>query len=221
MKNILYTLCLSFLILVAANHTAKAQLLIRSGVKGGFNASGMVLTQKIDQAINPGFHFGLFVWMPLSKKLGVKSEVLYTQKGYMEQQITISGQANLFFNSNYLEVPILLQTNLGGDGLQAFFNVGPSIGYWLSGKTITRFPSTNESPIKTDIVFDTHEYNRIELSLNAGIGVLLPLQKMDAFLEVRYGQGLSNMQANLPANFVARNQVISATVGLMFGRGDD
>jgi hypothetical protein len=65
--------------------------------------------------------------------LSIQPEILYSQKGFSSSS---SGLVNYEgdYRLNYLEVPLLVKINFGGEKVKLYVNAGPSIGYLMSGR---------------------------------------------------------------------------------------
>ena len=110
------------------------------GLKAGLNLSNMLEkddddTYSNDYKMNPGFHIGGTVDVPISDILSFESGLLLTTKGFKyeeeEMGISIKAKANLY----YLDIPLTLKASHElSEGLKMFGAVGPYVGIGLSGK---------------------------------------------------------------------------------------
>lgn len=86
-----------------------------------------------------GAQFGAVVNISLSGRFSIQPEILYSQKGYKAQISFVEndpvGDMREKLRMNYLEVPVLAKLSFGSEKLQGFLSVGPSLGYWMNGKS--------------------------------------------------------------------------------------
>lgn len=170
-----------------------------------------------------GFNFSLTA----DNFLSIQPEVLYSQKGFSSAAtglITYDGDYRL----NYLEVPLLVKINFGGEKVRLYVNAGPSIGYLMSGRVNGRISalgiigtSIDESIEFTDSPTPLNirqlDANRIEAGLNFGGGVGYALLGSTAlFVDVRYNMGLTDFNKQDQS----KNRVIALTAGLQIPLGE-
>jgi hypothetical protein len=85
-----------------------------------------------------GFQVGAYLTHPLSSNVSLQPELHYIQKGTKVQATVtdvegagaVEGEVGLRFA--YLEVPLLLRVDMGGQSLRPFFVAGPSVAYRVS-----------------------------------------------------------------------------------------
>ena len=67
------------------------------------------------------------------KWLGVRADLLFTQKNYNISRTDLS-QVNYTYFNNYLLIPVMASFSFGGDNfpLRGFFNLGNYCGLWLT-----------------------------------------------------------------------------------------
>jgi hypothetical protein len=158
--------------------------------------------------------------------LSVQPEILYSQKGFSSSAtgvISYEGDYRL----NYLEIPLLVKINFGGEKVKLYVNAGPSIGYLLSGRVNGRGSflglagATLDEPIEfTDspTLLDITELdaNRIEAGLNFGGGLGYAILGNTAlFVDLRYNMGLTDFN-NLEQS---KNRVFALTAGVQIPLG--
>lgn len=148
---------------------------IKYGIKAGLNYVNNV--QGIgEENINKykiSYHFGGYSIFEISDKIGIQSEILYSNKGYKFDATDLSREGNL--NLNYINLPIL-----AGYSISNSFkvNFGPEFGYLLSAKS--KFDS---STVDVGDIWD----NNIDLGIATGIALDLTSKFM---IEMRYSHGL-------------------------------
>jgi hypothetical protein len=185
----------------------------------------------IDNASLRGLTGGLGINFSLTKNnfLSIQPEILYAQKGCYTPNNAIATY-DFSFRLNYLEVPLLLKANFGGQKMKFYVNAGPSIGYLLNGSIKGRGNSRGylnpeydfEEPIQlTDdpqsFLDVTRLYaNRIEAGLNFGGGVGYHFFGSTAlFVDLRYNMGLTDFNKQYPS----RNRVFALTAGVQVPLG--
>lgn len=109
-----------------------------------------------------GWHFEA----PLHQQVSLMPEILWMTKGYLVRNPALATRERSTFR--YLEVPLLVKisTDKGEDGM--YLLVGPSAGYFLSG----RFQRWLNGELNTDIKYDLTDSNRrFQFSGVVGMGM--------------------------------------------------
>ncbi|MBK8500302.1 MAG: PorT family protein [Flavobacteriales bacterium] len=109
-----------------------------------------------------GWHFEA----PLHPQMSLMPEVLYMAKGFVVRNPAQGTRSRSVYR--YLEVPLLLKisTDKGEDGM--YLLAGPSVGYFLSGRTQTWL----NGQLNTDIKYDLTDSNRrLQFSGVVGMGM--------------------------------------------------
>jgi len=207
------------------------------GFKVGLNLSGVNSSINLEdyQTETPakGLNGGLvFEFNPI-KRLSVRSEALFSQKGYnVISDVNLNGTdivTDFSLRMNYFEIPLLLKLKLG----PAYITAGPYFSYAVSGNEIVSITAdgqklaedqyANYGQIPSNDIFkdgefngDNIKFNRTDVGLNIGAG----LQFLMFFTEVRYGIGLTNIEDynGIPADEFTKNYTISLSVGILFGK---
>lgn len=120
--------------------------------------------------IKPTFLGGLFVSVPLTDKLSLQPEVLYSRKG---NQISSSNSRFIRrFNAHYINVPIMLQYQVLN---RLTVELGPEISYLLSTGIsyglFTEFVSLSDNPSFHELQLAS--YRDLDVALNLGLGYQL------------------------------------------------
>lgn len=223
MKKILI---ISFCLLFVLNANAQ-----KFGIKGGINLSGVNSSTTLQDyqtaALNGGLIGGfIFQFNPI-KKIGFRTEALYSQKGYnVESDVNVNGTdaiINTSLTLNYIEVPLLLNLKLG----PAYITTGPYFAYAVSGKDIATITVDGQKlaeqqyadygQVPSNDVFKDGEFNgdnitfsRTDAGLNIGLGIKL----LKFFAEARYGTGLANIKKS--SDEYMKNYTISISAGILF-----
>jgi hypothetical protein len=158
--------------------------------------------------------------------LSIQPEILYSQKGWSAETSNVLGGYDGNYRLNYLEVPLLLKINFGGETVRAFVNAGPSFGYLLGGRVEGRAnvlgigTEIDESLEFTDtpnpLALNQLDANRVEVGLNFGGGAGYSFGGKVLFVDVRYNLGLSDYNRS----FESKNRVFALTLGLQVPLGE-
>lgn len=182
---------------------------INFGIKGGVNRA-YISTNSGDQTFDErdknstaakfGYHAGLFMHFPLTEKLALQPELLFSTQGRKTTDYFIY-ETHL----NYLSLPLLLEIKPFEDfGLI----VGPHFNYLLSAKT-----KAEDGTYDAGYVYD----NNWDIGWTGGIVVQVTPK---LYLTARYKQGLSTLTKKQlggeghPADLNNRNQVIQIGVDI-------
>ncbi len=228
MRKLLFTaIALSFIFSVNAQ---------KFGTKIGVNMSGVNSSTQLEDIQTAALENGLqggFVFEFAPKKLGIRIEALYTQKGYniSTETTLIDGTTDavtdLSLSLDYIEFPILLKYKLG----PAYITAGPYFGYAISGEELTSITVdgqqlaeelyADQNAIPSRDVYEIGEFNpdnitysRTDMGLNLGVG----LKVLKFFAEARYGVGIANIKDydNMPADDFTKNYTVSFSIGMFF-----
>ncbi|TPE44489.1 porin family protein [Pontibacter mangrovi] len=174
------------------------------------NFSGEDGDSDFNEAIkaNAGLQFGAVANFAVNDMFSVQPELLYVQKGY---KISEEGMT-LKLKANYLEVPVLAKASFGSDSYKVFFTAGPSVGYWMSGKSSFEYDGDE---VSEDYEFEDGD-NRTELGANIGAGIAYPVSSGTVNLDVRYGFGLSSLYSDDQGDAKAKNRVFGVSVAYLF-----
>jgi hypothetical protein len=206
--------------------TSSAQ--IEFGLKGGLNESEILTsdqqfvtvngnTQQLRNFPRGGFHGGVTVSIPLSKKFSFQPEAMFSTQGANgkpTQGYLISATEEYRFN--YINVPLLLKY---GFPTGLFLETGPQIGYLVS-------VDIDENVVGSYYTSHYHpksQFKSTDISWALGAGYLSPV---NIGFDIRYNLGLtdfsnastSGMQSAPVQNGPVRNSVIQIGVFYLFGK---
>ncbi|MBD0256185.1 MAG: PorT family protein [Cytophagales bacterium] len=200
--------------------------------KVGVNVSNAAISENNDypgQKSLLGLTAGLGINFPLTSDafLSVQPEILYSQKGWAGESSNALAGYEGTYRLNYLEVPLLLKINFGGETIRAYVNAGPSFGYLLGGRVDGRLTALGvelfniddkleftETPSLTNL--NQIDANRTEIGLNFGGGAGYSFGGKVLFVDVRYNLGLSDYNRS----FESKNRVFALTAGLQIPLGE-
>lgn len=172
-KNIFFVLTFAFSTIFNAQEQTKNSESMSFGVKGGYNLSNMqIFGNQLDS--KSYFYAGIVAEQPLSPKLGVQAEVLYTQLGGKDSypwfqvigtDLVEMGNTNYEYQFNQIQVPISLKyyfiPNLSA-------SAGMNLGFNLSSKVKTdnNFNSTNDNSVHSIKTLNIFPFLGAEYKIN-------------------------------------------------------
>lgn len=185
---------------------ALAQGSVRTGLKGGLNASSLFYDSQGVSNKNEriGFHAGVFAQVPIGEFFAVQPELLYMTKGASATYNVLGFNGKNTFRLNYAELPVLATFKLGQTvELQA----GPYVGYLLNSNINSNGDfGTGSSAINRD------NFNKIDYGVAGGLNIYFG----KVFAGVRYEQGLQRIADSGAARTLlgnAKNSVGLLSVG--------
>jgi Outer membrane protein beta-barrel domain len=230
MRIIVRTLAIGFVVFLSA---LGAQAQVQVGFRGGANA-GLVSTPSELASIMPTIHpsfgptGGLFLDIPLGGRVSLRPEIDYIQKGFEIQEgvnLNLGGfnlplGARIAYQSQELEVPLLLKVNLAdAGGVQPYLLAGPAVSYAVDGRIRTRATALFTSqPMDVDLNYGGM-LSRWDVSAIGGLGLSVPAGAGSIFGEARYELGFTR-QIQVPVvNVNVRNRGVSVALGYSFPIG--
>jgi hypothetical protein len=203
--NILKPLSVVFLMLIMQKINAQdKESFFRLGIKGGANIN-KIQGKAYKDAFNFNFQAGVFVQFNITKKIGIQPEVNFVQSTSEFADDANNVYDDLFLGGtqkkaklDYLEVPVLLNINIGPTK-KVKLQLGPAYGGLLKESV---------DSLKTNV---GSLYKKGDWSGVAGIWIQLPLVNIHA----RYKMGLSTING-INNQQTWRNQSIQVGVGLTF-----
>lgn len=130
-----------------------------------------------DYRMNPGFHIGGTVDIPISDILSFESGLLLTTKGYKYEKEEMGFSTKAKMNLYYLDIPLNFKASYKiSEGLKLFGAVGPYVGIGSSGKMkATNVYQGGEETEEEDVKWGSDEENddlkRLDMGLTFGGGV--------------------------------------------------
>ncbi len=174
----------------------------RFGAKGGLNINKLQ-GQSYKKGFRYNFQAGVFLQFNFSDRFGIQPEVNFVQASSEISKDASEISDDIFGGGdqnkaklNYLEIPVLLNVNLG-PSKRVKLQAGPSYGGLLKHKV--------DSARTSDL------YKNGEWSVMGGIWFQLPLINLGA----RYKLGLTNINATNNTE-TWKNQAVQIFIGLTF-----
>ncbi|MBD2753337.1 porin family protein [Spirosoma validum] len=195
---------------ITSSSDTLAQGSVRTGIKGGLNASSLFYDSQGVSNKNEriGFHIGVFAQAPIGDFFAIQPELLYMTKGSLaDYNTTILGQNFNGRNTlklNYAELPVLATFKLGqAVELQA----GPYVSYLLNSNV----NSNGDFGIGSGAI-NRDNFNKVDYGLAGGLNIYFG----KAFIGARYEQGLQRIADSGAARTLlgnAKNSVGLLSVG--------
>ena len=232
---------LGFLMILSTS-IAFSQINIKYSAKIGLNISSLSgeYPSQLSHTSKAGLHIGGVAEYKLKDKISLQGEFLIsTQGGISEYRINYyNPQMGNYYESQkqtvkltYLNIPLLFRYQIFK---KTTIDVGPQIGFVLSGKDVFQYtdsndPSNNET-IELNVLEDgtftsggvTYSYKssikRLDLSLNLG-GTYDINDKF--YTQIRYNRGITTIDKNSTAgtntsSWNLKNSVVQFSVGYKF-----
>ena len=172
--------------------------------KVGIKAGGNLATiSQSDAKSKIGFYAGLSLNAPLTDKLSIQPEVLYSLQGAKGQEIIGGYKVDETLNLGYINVPVMFQYAVA-DGF--FVEAGPQFGFLTSAKMKV---SSNGVSAELDA---KDNMNTFDFGIGLGAGYnFTPNWSMNA----RYTAGITDMAKNNNDSAV-KNNVFQLGLGYTF-----
>lgn len=218
MKNLVTVL--SVLLICLFSFQTIAQVI---GVKGGLSLSDAVMKDddgdySDETKMIPGFHVGVILDLPLNEVFSVETGLMLDTKGTKmdESDEGMSYESKII--TYYLDIPVTLKaTQELQSGMKIYGNVGPYVGYGLSGKDKWEYSGEGYSESGTDDIEwgsgDDDHLKRLDFGITAGAGVVIN----NVIVGVSYDLGLANISSYTDYGTKIQNQVLKFSVGYWFG----
>ncbi|MEQ9438517.1 MAG: outer membrane beta-barrel protein [Cyclobacteriaceae bacterium] len=152
----------------------------------------------------PGFSGGISATMMASKLFGLTTEVLYHY-----QQKDVQGTDDFSYvreKLHYIKIPALFQYSHRINQYRAYGVVGPVVNYWIGGKGKALVPELVEGDLEngltytivyegvpTEEQFYVSDPNRLQLGVQIGAGVAIPMQRNFLKVDARFEWGHTNL----------------------------
>ena len=198
------------------------------GVNGGYTMSNVGFSPNVPQSQLGGITAGFTMRYTCEKYFksicAIVAEVNLTQMGWKEKIIdannspvinAVSGEAEQYQRQlTYIQIPFMARMGWGRErkGFQAFFQLGPQVGMFLSDKKKSNFDYASRNVgdrvgALRDAIMDTLAIQRkFDYGITAGLGLEYSHPKVGHFLvEARYYYGLGDIYANSKSDYFARS----------------
>ena len=203
------------------------------GINGGVSMSRVDFMPEVPQDFLMGPTLGITLRYTgekyFSSICAIVAEVNYAQMGWKQRIWDISDQpvVNPTTNEaeaysrkiNYLQVPFFARLGWGRErqGVQAYFQVGPQLGFVMSENTEVNYdlasPYISKRTSKTVRQETMPIEKKFDYGIAAGVGVELSLRRLGHLLvEGRYYFGLGNIYGNSKRDYFAKSPYQGITI---------
>ena len=209
------------------------------GFNGGYTMSNVGFSPNVPQSQLGGFTAGATIRYTCEKYFksicAIVAEVNLTQMGWKE---SITDQdnnpvINAFSNEaeqyqrqlTYIQVPLMARLGWGRErkGFQAFFQLGPQLGFFLNDKVTTNFEYDNRNisdrvGVQQYAYQDTIEIqNKFDYGIAVGLGAEYSIPKAGhILLEGRYYYGLGNLYGDTKRDFFGSSNFGNIVIKLTY-----
>lgn len=150
------------------------------GVTVGINTSNLYIDHVSDENTKIGLMIGIHGRCEISGSLGVKHELVYTQKGTSAfYENFLQGSGSYRYNLNYIQLPLMLSQKFGPIDLHA----GP-YGAILLGANVKDV--RGDGTVRSLSELDRNDFNTFDYGAAMGIGY----QMGGAMVTIRYQYGM-------------------------------
>ena len=207
------------------------------GINGGYTMTSVNFLPKVPQDMLGGATGGLTVRYTCEKYFNsicaIVTELNYSQMGWKESILTPEDEPVVNYATGlpeeyqrmitYLQLPIFARMGWGRErsGFQAFFQVGPQLGYYLNESTTTNFdiknPNMYERTSSVNKQYEMPVENKLDYGIAGGLGLEFSNRHIGHFLlEGRYYYGLGNLYGNSKRDYFAISNFQNITVKLSY-----
>jgi hypothetical protein len=202
--------------ITTTNSSATATNATRFGIKGGLNITSLYIdgSKVNNEKYRIGGNLGFYGYAPITRFVGIQTEVIYSGKGtrvtqYQNSLGVNSGQIN--FNLHYLEIPVFAKINIGPLGLGAGL-----YGAYLLDANMSNISYRSDAPAS----IYRYEMNDKDFNKFDG-GGLLDVSVNAAYITagVRYTQGFRQVASTTAGETflgTSKNAAISLYLGIGF-----
>jgi opacity protein-like surface antigen len=181
---------------------------VELGVNSGINLSHV--TAFSDESLSPqsGFNAGLSLEYFFSKRWGVKTEVIYDAKGWIDSYVYTNRDLNLVISEtrlNYVTIPLMATLHFGSKN-NWYLNLGPYIGVLLDAE---------DAKTGADL---TDDFNSTDIGVAFAAGYRIKLgDNVKLFLEYDFQHGVDEIfMIDTNVNYKLTNGRSGFNLGLLF-----
>lgn len=186
---------------------------ISFGLKAGVNFSKLYSDDDVYNDMSEGstgFHLGALVEFPISDKISIQPEFLFSQVGDTFSSATIGDDEiineDTYIKINYFSIPLIVKYYATDT---FFFEAGPQMDFLTSADGRTYTSNHFETEINEEDVEDRLETNNYGFNIGAGYKAT-----NGVFINARYVIGLSDVTKNVFTSY--KNNEFQFSVGFMF-----
>ena len=174
-----------FLLLLVQPAAAQFNL----GVMGGINKSNLSgdAPSKAKYTSRNGFAGGVFVDVNIARDVFLSFQPMFMQKG-TTIAVDVPGERDpkdsLNVNLNYISLPLMVKV-ISGNG-KTYVTGGLDVGFRQGATVKTINGAGSEQDIQESI-------QQVDIAVNFGLGIMIPLGTPKLIFELRYVQGLADI----------------------------
>lgn len=194
---------------LSANVFAQDKGNFELGVGIGLNLSNISNLQNNQSAsLRVGFNFNASGEYYFSESWGIKSRLIFDQKGWVEDLNILNGSSqkvkSVAFNVNYLTIPVMANWHFGSSK-NWYLNFGPYFGFLLSAED-SHFNKNFEKGLES-----------FDIGIDLGIGYKFSIaDNIKMFVEYDGQSGFVDTIKNNTSGMIIRNVRSFFNVGLLF-----
>ena len=199
------------------------------GVNGGYLLNKVSFTPTVPQKMMGGLTGGVTLRYTCEKYFSsicaVTAEVNYGQMGWKEEILDMNNEPVYYYGDeektnplfyerriNYIQIPVMARLGWGRErrGVQAFIQIGPQVGIYMSESTNTNieYGQGTQTQRSSYIVAqeDMPVEKKFDYGITGGAGIEYSHPKLGHFLlEGRYYFGLGNIYGNTKQDYFAKS----------------
>lgn len=221
-------IALAIALLISLFSTAQAQE-VSFGLRGGVNFANVYTTEGLGN-LTPDFksyeaiNLAAIAEIGITENFAFQPELAFINKGFVIAEdfdlelfnIPLPVGASAESRFRYVELPLLAKYKFGGESLNAYVMAGPTIGYAMSGRLVTRANALIDFKISdSNVDLDAIDYERFEVGGLVGAGVSINTTFGQLFADARYQRGFTQLYDIPVVDERIRNQGISLNVGFL------
>ena len=187
-------------------------------IKGGVSLANMLDKEEIatysdDYSVNPGFHVGAVIDLPISTFLSLESGFTCSTRGYTLNLDFDHFKRSIKMDLMYLDIPINLKVNFKiKDKFKIFSTLGVYGGAGLIGNYVVKGDVFNEPFFRREFSWGndmSDNVRRFDWGLTSGSGI----EFKSLLFGISYEFGLANISSYQEFGTVKSNRVLKFSVG--------
>ncbi len=193
------------LLLIVAAFTSVSLAQMQLGLQAGANFGDVTLEpsqEGVETGMRTGVLFGGVLFYSFTPMFGLQVEPAYVQKGatvdqsFTEDDMTIKIEQTL--SANYLDIPVLFKASFGDGTVKPYLLAGATIAVSLGDATFEIDKATVDGEDVTNQIPSDEREEKVKVKstdfiLDFGGGVIIPVSKVNIFIEAQYNLGLSDV----------------------------
>ncbi|EGV43900.1 PorT family protein [Bizionia argentinensis JUB59] len=178
---------------------------VQFGVKGGVNFSTITSDDFDDADSRTSFNVGVLAEIPLTERISIQPEALYSGQGFTSKVLN----QDVDYNLNYIQVPVLVKVYLI-EGLSV--EAGPQFGFKIHEEI-----KVDSDAIGGNTTIDPDDSAIKDFDTSVAFGAAYKFDN-GFFINGRYNMGLTNIfkDDTVIENIDAKNAVWQIGAGFMF-----